>query len=110
MELTQPMSFRIICALLAFATLSSPLAASAQSAQATLTGRILDLQQGLAIPAATVELERGSTTDAQGAFTFTNQTPGEYSLLVTAGGYDSGRVPAVFLIAGQTVELQTALI
>ena len=110
------MSFRIICALLAFATLSSPLAASAQSAQASLTGRILDLQQGLAIPAATVELDRGSTavastsTDAQGSFTFTNQAPGEYSLLITAGGYDSGRVPAVFLIAGQTVELQTALI
>ncbi len=110
------MSTRIISACIALGFLCAPLGAAAQSAQAALTGRILDLSQGLAVPAAKVELDRGSsvvattTTDANGAFAFPHEPPGEYSLLVVAHGYDTTRVPTVYLVAGQTAQIQTALV
>lgn len=110
------MSSRIISAFLALGVLFAPLSAVAQNAQATLTGRILDISEGLAVPGALVELERGdavvakTTTDANGTFTFARQAPGEYGLVVAAAGYDTTRVPTVYLIAGQNVQVQTALI
>ncbi|HET9028849.1 MAG TPA: TonB-dependent receptor [Candidatus Aquilonibacter sp.] len=107
---------RIITGLLALVVAAAPLGAGAQSQSATITGRILDVSQGLAIPAASVQLEQGqktianATTDANGTFTFSDVAPAEYSLLVVARGYVSTRVPSLIVLGGQTTQLQTAMI
>jgi|GEM_PF-1270494 Carboxypeptidase regulatory-like domain/TonB-dependent Receptor Plug Domain len=62
-----------------------------------VSGRIYDAQGGLPVPNATVELDQGTLkvattkTDSNGGFTFPRVSPGTYTLLITAGGYQTSR-------------------
>ncbi|MGA9944233.1 MAG: carboxypeptidase-like regulatory domain-containing protein, partial [Candidatus Cybelea sp.] len=68
-------------------------AASAPADGTTVSGRILDLQGGLPVPNATIELRRGSQTaataitDRNGNFKIPNQSAGSYAVFITAAGY-----------------------
>ncbi len=51
-----------------------------------------------------------TTTAADGSFSIRNVPTGDYSLLVTANGYQTARIPAVQVAAGQSrVEVRAAL-
>lgn len=92
-----------------------PLGAGAQTPSAALTGRVLATDGGLPVQDAAIELEKGgekiavSTTDANGVYSFKNQSQGEYSILIVARGYLATRVPTVFLTAGVVTQLTTAI-
>jgi outer membrane receptor protein involved in Fe transport len=79
-------------------------------------GRILDAQGGLPVTGATVELDRGATkvatttTDANGNFAFQNESPGAYSLLITAVGYQRTRSADFEIAYGESqANVQTAI-
>lgn len=83
---------------------------------AKITGRIYDAQGGLPVPGATVELDQGAArvattkTDANGAFAFASVVPGEYTLLITADGYQTSRSASFVVAFGQTsVTFQAAI-
>jgi hypothetical protein len=90
--------------------------ARALTGETTVAGRILETSAGLPVGSAAVALERGSavvrsaTTASDGSFSIQNVAPGDYSLLITANGYQTTRIPAVHVAAGQSrVAIQTAL-
>jgi len=97
------------------ATAFAPTIADADD-DTTIAGRILDSNGGLPVSSATVELERGQTivatakTSSDGAFSFAGETPGVYTILVIASGYQTTRATDVYVLAGQNrIEVQTAI-
>jgi outer membrane receptor protein involved in Fe transport len=82
----------------------------------TVAGRILETSAGLPVSGAAVTLRRGATsidstrTAGDGSFSLNNVAPGEYSLLISASGYQTTLVPSVVVAPGQgRVDVQTAL-
>lgn len=82
----------------------------------TIAGRILDVDGGLPVPDAKIELERSSSvvattsTESDGSFKFTSQEPGNYAVLIVAKGYQTTLSPDIYVAAGQSrVEFQTAI-
>ncbi len=107
-----------ICAalLLAWSFVVSPALAQAPAAGTVVTGRILETSAGLPVTGATVALRQGetvvasTTTSAGGSFSFAGVAPGDYTLLITANGYQTTLVPALRVEPGQNrVEMQAAL-
>ena len=69
-----------------------------------ITGTVVANLTGAAISGATVSLSPGglrTTTNANGGFTFTNVTPGTYTLTVSSGLYQTS-TQSVTVVAGQT--------
>jgi outer membrane receptor protein involved in Fe transport len=92
----------------------SPLAALAQQATATLSGRVVD-PQGAVIPSATVKakqvatgIERETKTNDEGLFVLTNLPPGEYEVQIVSAGFRT-REYRPTLQVGQSVTLDTRL-
>jgi hypothetical protein len=89
--------------------------ASAQElATSALNGHVAD-PSGAVVRGASVSLVRSATgvsrssqTDAAGSFVFTNLAPGEYEVVVQAGGFASYRAP-VNLVVGRQEELRIGL-
>lgn len=71
--------------------------ALAQAVGATVAGIIIDQQGGLPIPNASIELVQGktalakTTTGKDGRFSFADQAPGIYGIVVTAAGFTQTR-------------------
>lgn len=110
------MSIRIVAATMAAVLLWGPGIARAQSSTtAGLSGRLLDAAGGLPVQDASVEVDRGSTavatthTDVNGYFKFSGVQQGEYSVLIVARGFLATRIPQVFLLNGNTTQLQLAI-
>ncbi|MBV8636744.1 MAG: TonB-dependent receptor [Candidatus Eremiobacteraeota bacterium] len=107
---------RLLAVLLAFAILSVPFVALAQSGTSAIVGRILDTSNGLPVQSAEVRLERGATqvatttTDANGNFAFNGLNSGDYTLSVAAANYQTISSLVTIPGSGQTVSFQTALI
>jgi hypothetical protein len=108
---------RICAAVLVVFFLASPALAQAPAGSTTVSGRILDISAGLPITSAVVALRQNeavvasTTTARDGSFSFPNVGPGDYSLLITANGYQTTLIPTLRVEAGQaSVELQTALV
>jgi outer membrane receptor for ferrienterochelin and colicin len=80
--------------------------ASAQTATATVRGRLVDQQTSLGIPDARIRLERADATiaethtDGSGAFTFTVSSAGTYQIGVFANGYGNARSSDIAVSAG----------
>ena len=90
------------------ALLLMPLAAYAQNG--TITGVVVDEDQN-PMPGASVTLpaiDRGTSTDMDGAFTFTAVPEGAYDVQATFVGYRTAR-QRVEVAAGQTVRLSLTL-
>jgi hypothetical protein len=107
-----------ICAalLLAFSFALSPALAQAPAGTATVMGLILGKSNGLPVSSATVALHQAetvvatTTTAGDGSFSFSNVAPGDYSILVTANGYQTTLITSLHVEAGEPrVEVQTAL-
>jgi len=81
--------------------------ARAQSADATISGSVIDQQGGLAIANAHLTLNAGptavatSTTASDGAFMFSGIAPGVYNVTVTAPAYQLTRSTNIVVAAGQ---------
>ncbi len=97
-------------AALACAIALGPAAASAQPAPnrtgTQITGTILDSSSGLAIPGADVTLYRGTTeiartvSSSSGTYTFANEPPAIYRLVVARRGYASSQSDDVPIVPG----------
>lgn len=88
---------------------------SAQTVNATLTGRVEDIQ-GAAISGATVTARntgtaavRTATTDGSGLYTITNLQPGEYELSTTMSGFATKNLTGITLNVGDTKEIPVSL-
>ncbi len=82
----------------------------------TISGRILDVQTGLPVVSATVELLRDghrvavAKTDADGVFRFRDRAPGTYDVLIRAIGYQTTRAPQLPVAMGEPeVSFETAI-
>jgi hypothetical protein len=76
-----------------------------------ITGTVVANLTGLPISGASVSLSPGgltTTTDGNGVFTFSNVTPGTYTLSVSATLYTTS-AQTVTVAAGQTVTLSIRL-
>ena len=88
--------------------------ASAGFAQGVLRGTVSD-QLGAPVKDAKVTLQRGdtasanTTTDAEGAFSFTALTPGRYRVQVDAAGFSTYTGPEVFVGSSGTVAVEVLL-
>ena len=110
------MMFRICAALLlAWSFVCSPALAQAPPGPSTVSGRILETSAGLPVVGAKVELRQGNriiastTTTADGTFSLANVPHGDYSVLVSASGYQSALIQSLPVLAGQSSAFQTAL-
>ena len=105
---------RVLACAALLAIFAAPLGSPAASGT-TVSGQILDVQGGLPVSGAKVDLDRGetvvasTTSDANGSFVFRDVAAGDYSLLFRASGYQTTR-SALLVQAGQpSVSLQVAV-
>jgi hypothetical protein len=111
------MLYRLCAALICvFSLVIAPALAQTSADTATVTGRILETSAGLPVGGATVALQLGgktsasTTTAGDGSFSFSAVAPGDYSLLITATGYQTTLYPTLLVAPGQAqVEVRTAL-
>ena len=89
--------------------------ALAQLSSATLTGVVRD-NSGAVVPNATVALkhlatnvERKTTTNTVGNYSFQNVPPGAYTLVTTASGFRPNRVAEFELVVNQSMTQDTVL-
>jgi outer membrane receptor protein involved in Fe transport len=82
----------------------------------TVNGRILDVRGNLPVAGATINLERGSTvvatttTASDGSFSFPGVTPGVYTVLISASGYQTSLSDNIYVLGNEsTVSVQTAI-
>jgi len=88
----------------------TPLRTYAQAATGSISGSVQDTSGGVLVSAKVVIQPTGrqAATDNQGAFRFTNLSPGEYAVVATYVGFQPFTT-AVTLGAGQRVNLQAVL-
>ncbi len=95
---------------------TADMAAAAQSTQATVFGTVIDQQNALPIKGAKVELLQGgsvvasATTDSYGNFSVGNLAGGTYVVRIRAKGYANSQTLNVSISAGETQEIDAALI
>ena len=96
----------IVAIVFAGASLALTAAAYAQSATATLSGTVVD-EQGAIVPGASVKItdparafERQTTTNGEGAFTFVQLQPTNYTVTVERDGFANTEVRDVILNVG----------
>jgi outer membrane receptor protein involved in Fe transport len=106
---------RVLLAVLAMVFALSPIA-SLPATETAVSGRILDVNGGFAVGGAKLELQKNgktvatSTTSSQGTFRFDDVAPGDYSILITAPGYQTTRAPDIIVTPGAgEVSFQTAI-
>lgn len=81
----------------------------------TITGAVVDQQNGLPLAHATVDLYQGSRlvsqsrTDARGTFTFTQEPVGIYDVVVDAQGYQRSRVSDEALTGSASLNVSIVL-
>jgi outer membrane receptor protein involved in Fe transport len=86
-------------------------AAAPGSGGTDVTGRVLDVQGGLPVPGATVELRRGDVhvaagrTDAAGNFRIDDVPAGTYVVLVVANGYQSTRMTPDLIVSADVAQV-----
>ncbi|QJD77420.1 TonB-dependent receptor domain-containing protein [Spirosoma rhododendri] len=97
-----------------FNTVRAQSGGSTQPGNATLlSGTVIDSTARKPVSFATVALLKsttittGTTTDEQGRFSFTDVTPGSYTLTVSFVGYRTTTRPGVTITAGQPTDLGT---
>jgi outer membrane receptor for ferrienterochelin and colicin len=94
----------------------SPAAVFAQANGGTISGTIVSQLNGLAVSGATVSITRSgavvatTSADGDGAYTFTNQLPGIYSLVISATGFQTTRVDSVLVTNAATTVVRTPLL
>ena len=78
----------------------------------SITGHVTDSTTHAAISGATVTISSGpsTTTDAAGAYLFSNLNPAGYSLAASAGGHTTSGPAAVTVTAGATTTQDFALV
>jgi len=78
----------------------------------TISGTVTDGTTNAAINGATVTIVGGAstTTNASGAYSFSNVTPGTYSLTASASGYNSATNSGVSVTAGATTTSNFAMV
>ena len=90
----------------------------AEAADATVTqvsGDLVTTENGLAVAGATISLIQGTTvattttSDATGHYTFTNVTPGIYTLRISAQGLQTTEISNVVATSGGSTAIRTAL-
>jgi outer membrane receptor protein involved in Fe transport len=90
----------------------TPAPAAANQSVGTIAGTIHD-NSGAPIANAKVTLTgpatQSTTTDANGAFSFANVTPGVYTLTATKAGYQTANEPSLAVLAGQTQTLAVTM-
>jgi len=94
-----------------FAQFFVPAAVFAQTG--TISGTITDQATGTPLPGATVIIvstEQGASTDLDGRYTISNVEPGTYVLSARYVGYEETLEEGVVVRAGETVEIDFALI
>lgn len=96
--------------------LLAPLNGSAQLSSASLNGTVKD-PQGAVIPNASVVLTNVGTSvkhttvsNEDGAYTFVNLTPGQYTVQASAPGFSSDQVPPFTLAVSQVGTINFALV
>jgi outer membrane receptor protein involved in Fe transport len=97
--------------------LAGQLGVIAQTQPGTVVaGRVLDIDGGLPVARATVQLERSTvviatgTTDANGSFAFPGQQPGVYNVRVSAKGYQGVRSDDIFVAPNESrADIQAVL-
>ncbi len=93
----------------ATSTLDFQLNAIPVTSPGTISGRVTNITTGGAVSGATVSFSGGSTsTDSSGNYSFTNVTPGTYSLTATHSGYFAVTSP-VTVPSGVTATLNFAM-
>jgi acid phosphatase len=89
----------------ATATLDFQLDPAPTSTPGTISGKITNLANGVALSGTTISFSGGSTTsDGTGAYSFSNVTPGTYSVTTTRSGYITQTKP-VTVASGATATL-----
>jgi outer membrane receptor protein involved in Fe transport len=95
---------------------ATDVAAAAPSTQATVFGTVIDQQNALPIKGAVVELLQdgkviaSATTDAYGNFSAEHLNGGTYVVRIRAKGYANSQTLNVSIAAGETQEVDAALI
>ncbi|HQR37782.1 MAG TPA: TonB-dependent receptor [Blastocatellia bacterium] len=107
---------KFVCTILVLiAVLCSPLAAAAQNATATLSGRVRDPQGALITKATIVVTQtdtgqtRETTTNHDGLYTVSSLAAGTYDIHVAAPGFADRQFKGVTLSAGQTVAIDAEM-
>ena len=104
------MSIRLAFIWLFFFTL--PALASSESAQGTISGRVVDGQSGDALIGATIFLKGtnfGTICDFEGNFQLFNVPVGKYVLVSSMIGYQNTSVTGIEVVEGQVFKLNIAL-
>ncbi len=80
--------------------------------EGTISGRITELSTGDPVQGALITLMgegRQASSDRNGKFLLTGLRPGEYSISISATGFESAERHSVFVGAGRTVSLDISL-
>src|SRR5216684_8209769 len=111
-QLSRSLLLAVLILLTAFYLLPS---AFSQSATATLSGTVVDAN-GAVVPGAEVKimnpstgLQRQTTTNEQGSYTFPPLMPGSYTVTAQREGFSVTRIPIVILKVGDQKALQIPL-
>jgi len=102
----------LLCAML---MIGSGGVVSAQTADATITGLVVDTNNALPVAGADVVLSHDGTradstsTDGGGRYTLSNITPGIYTVTIRAKGYEASAATGLALVSGTTT-LNAALL
>ena len=102
---------RTLCAALACALFAYALPARALTSPA-ITGQVVDAASGLALASATVRIAdtvQHTSTDAHGAFHFSDVPPGTYRLEVQAQGYQPALSTPVIVTANTSAHTTLAI-
>jgi hypothetical protein len=98
--------------LLSLALLALPVPALSQPAAGRIVGRVVDADNGRALPGAQVAVRRarvGSLAGVDGRFVIVNAPAGEHTLVVSFLGYGARTVTGVRVPAGRAVNVDVTL-
>ncbi|MBA2341039.1 MAG: carboxypeptidase regulatory-like domain-containing protein, partial [Pyrinomonadaceae bacterium] len=108
-----PKLFRFVMSFSLLFALSAP-SVLAQRASGILAGRVVDQQGGIVVGATVTVadasgVERTTTTNDDGAYTFTNLAPGRYIVRINQSGFAAYENAEVEITTGKRTELDISL-